>query len=69
MLFAVVNTDQCVGGSLQDAFTKGWDCALLSNGAGTTSPDDSRESVEFDCAKTWGFCMKCEDFAKGMEAM
>jgi hypothetical protein len=42
---------------------------LLSNGAGTTSPDRSQESVEFNCAKTWGFCMKCEDFAKGAEAM
>jgi nicotinamidase-related amidase len=69
MLFAGVNTDQCVGGSLQDAFTKGWDCVLLSNEAGTTSPDHSQKSVEFNCAKTWGFCMKCEDFAKGMEAM
>jgi nicotinamidase-related amidase len=41
MLFAGVNTDQCVGGSLQDAFTKGRDCVLLSDGAGTTSPDQS----------------------------
>ena len=31
LLFAGVNTDQCVGGSLQDAFTKGWDCALLKD--------------------------------------
>ena len=69
LLFAGVNTDQCVGGSLQDAFTKGWDCVLLSDGAGTTSPDYSQESIEFNCAKTWGFCMKCEDFAKGVEAM
>jgi nicotinamidase-related amidase len=69
LLFAGVNTDQCVGGSLQDAFTKGWDCVLLSDGTGTTSPDYSQESIEFNCAKTWGFCMKCEDFAKGVEAM
>ena len=25
LLFAVVHTDQYVGGSLQDAFMKGWD--------------------------------------------
>jgi len=31
LLFAGVNTDQCVGGSLQDAFTKGWDCILLKD--------------------------------------
>jgi nicotinamidase-related amidase len=69
LLFAGVNTDQCVGGSLQDAFTKGWDCVLLSDGTGTTSPYYSQESIEFNCAKTWGFCMKCEDFAKGVEVM
>lgn len=69
LLFAGVNTDQCVGGSLQDAFTKGWDCVLLSDGAGTTSPACSQESIEFNCAMTWGFCLKCEDFARGVEEM
>ena len=67
LLFSGVNTDQCVGGSLQDAFTKGWDCILLSDGAATTSPSSSQESIEFNCAKTWGFVLKCEDFAKGVE--
>ena len=69
LLFAGVNTDQCVSGSLQGAFTKGRDCVLLSDGAGTISPDHSQESIEFNCAKTWGFCMECEDFAKGVEDM
>ena len=31
LLFAGVNTDQCVAGSLQDAFTKGWDCILVKD--------------------------------------
>ncbi|KAK5199286.1 hypothetical protein LTR96_003343 [Exophiala xenobiotica] len=66
LLFAGVNTDQCVGGSLQDAFTKGYDCILLSDGAGTTSPGSSQESIEFNCAKTWGFCMSCKDVADGV---
>jgi len=66
LLFAGVNTDQCVGGSLQDAFSKGYDCVLLSDGAATTSPDSSQESVVFNCAKTWGFVMSCEDLAKGV---
>ena len=69
LLFTGVNTDQCVGGSLQDAFTKGWDCILLSDGAATTSPSSSQESIEFNCAKTWGFCLKCEDLAKSVERM
>ena len=31
LIFAGVNTDQCVAGSLQDAFSKGWDCILLKD--------------------------------------
>lgn len=69
LLFSGVNTDQCVGGSLTDAFTMGWDCILLTDGSATTSPSSSQESIEFNCAKTWGFCMKCEDLAKGVEKM
>ena len=66
LLFAGVNTDQCVGGSLQDSFAKGYDCILLSDGAGTTSPSSSQQSIEFNCAKTWGFCTTCEEFANGV---
>ena len=69
LLFAGVNTDQCVGGSLQDAFTKGYDCLLLSDGCGTTSPEHSQQSIEFNCAKTWGFVLSCEDLAEGVQNM
>lgn len=69
LLFAGVNTDQCVGGTLQDAFTKGYDCLLLSDGCGTTSPAHSQQCVEFNAAKTWGFVLSCEDVAKGVEDM
>lgn len=71
MLFAGVNTDQCVGGSLQDAFTKGYDCLLLSDGSATTTPDDQggQSCVEFNCAKTWGFMLSCKDLADGVANM
>jgi nicotinamidase-related amidase len=69
LFFTGVNTDQCVGGSLQDAFTKGYDCVLLSDGCGTTSPSGSQESIEFNCSKTWGFSTTCQEFAKGLERM
>jgi len=68
LIFAGVNTDQCVGGSLQDSFTKGWDCILLTDGAATTSPSSSQESIEYNVARTWGFCLNCEDFAKGVNS-
>ena len=69
LLFAGVNTDQCVSGTLQDAFTKGYDCLLLSDGCGTTSPDHSQQCIEFNSAKTWGFVLSCQDLAKGVENM
>jgi len=69
LIFAGVNTDQCVSGSLQDAFTKGWDCLLLSDGSATTSPDHAQQCVEYNVGKTWGFCFTCKDLADGVENM
>ncbi|MCJ1290399.1 hypothetical protein MMC34_001935 [Xylographa carneopallida] len=69
LLFAGVNTDQCVGGSLQDAFTKGWDCILLRDACGTTSPTFASEMVEWNCARTWGFVTDCGMLEKGVEKM
>ena len=69
LLFAGVNTDQCVGGSLQDAFTKGWDCILLRDACGTTSPDFASECVEFNCARTWGFVTDCNGLEEGVKDM
>ena len=69
LLFAGVNTDQCVGGSLQDAFTKGWDCILLKDACGTTSPTFASECIEFNCARTWGFVSDCEGLSNGVEGM
>lgn len=69
LVFAGVNTDQCVAGSLQDAFTKGWDCILLKDACGTTSPDSARECIEFNSARTWGFVTVCNGLEKGVQAM
>ena len=69
LLFAGVNTDQCVAGSLQDAFSKGWDCVLLKDACGTTSPSFASEAVEFNCARTWGFVSDCKGLEIGVEGM
>lgn len=69
LLFAGVNTDQCVGGTLTDAFSKGYDCVLLSDGCGTSSPGFAQECWEYNAAHTFGFCTSCEEFAKGVEGM
>jgi nicotinamidase-related amidase len=69
LLFAGVNTDQCVGGTLTDAFSKGYDCVLLRDGCGTTSPACAQEAYEYNAAGTYGFCTSCEEFAKGVDKM
>jgi nicotinamidase-related amidase len=69
LLFTGVNTDQCVGGTLQDGFSKGYDCVLLGDGAGTSSPSFAQECMEYNAQKSWGFMSSCEGFAKGVEEM
>ncbi|KAF2716780.1 isochorismatase family protein [Polychaeton citri CBS 116435] len=69
LLFAGVNTDQCVNSTLTDAFSKGYDCVMLSDGCGTTSPDHAKQCVEYNTAKSWGFVTTCEEFARGVHDM
>jgi len=69
LLFAGVNTDQCVGGSLQDAMAKGYDCLMLSDGCATTSPGFARECIEFNCERGWGFVLSCDALREGVEEM
>ncbi|KAH7065791.1 Isochorismatase-like protein [Paraphoma chrysanthemicola] len=67
LLFAGVNTDQCVGGTLTDAFSKGYDCVLLADGCGTSSPAYAQQGWEFNAGATFGFCMSCEGLARGVK--
>ena len=69
LLFTGVNTDQCVSGTFTDAFSKGYDCVLLSDGCGTTSPDYAQQCIEHNAARTWGFVVSCGDLANGVENM
>ncbi|KAF2477419.1 isochorismatase family protein [Lindgomyces ingoldianus] len=67
LFFTGVNTDQCVGGTFTDAFSKGYDCVLLSDGCGTTSPEFAQHCFEYNAARTFGFCASCEEFKKGVD--
>ncbi|EME45500.1 hypothetical protein DOTSEDRAFT_71270 [Dothistroma septosporum NZE10] len=69
LFFAGVNTDQCVNGTYQDAFSKGYDCVLLSDGCGTTSPGCAQQGVEFNAANTCGFLVSCKMLAEGVAKM
>lgn len=67
LLFSGENTDQCVAGSMQDAYTKGWDCLMLSDACATTSPDFAKKCIEFECEGGWGFVLTCQQLLDGIE--
>jgi nicotinamidase-related amidase len=69
LFFTGVNTDQCVSGTFTDAFSKGYDCVLLNDGCGTTSPSSAQDCIEYNAAQTWGFLASCKDLFDGVEAM
>ena len=54
LIFSGANTDQCVGGSLQDAMTRGYNCLLLHDAVATTSPDFARQCIEYNTEMGWG---------------
>jgi len=55
ILFAGVNTDQCVLHTLTDANFLGYGCVLLEDCCGTTSPDFCREATVWNVKKCFGF--------------
>lgn len=55
LLFAGVNSDQCVLCTLQDASFRGYDCILLEDCVATTSPDFCREATLYNVRQCFGF--------------
>jgi len=51
LLFSGVNTDQCVGATLQDANAQGFDTIFLKDGCGTDSLPYAKATYEFNCAR------------------
>jgi ureidoacrylate peracid hydrolase len=60
VLFAGVNLDQCVMGTLQDANFLGFDCILIEDCAATTSPDFRREATFYNTKQCFGFVIESE---------
>ncbi|OTA54811.1 isochorismatase family protein [Hypoxylon sp. EC38] len=55
LLFAGMNTDQCVMANLQDAHSRGFDTIMLRDACATDSPNYAQQSAEFNCCINWGF--------------
>ncbi|KAI0076073.1 Isochorismatase hydrolase [Panus rudis PR-1116 ss-1] len=55
LLFAGVNADQCVLGTLVDSYFRGYDCIVLRDAIATTSPTGGLENVLYNSAGSYGF--------------
>ncbi|KAG1749961.1 Isochorismatase hydrolase [Suillus paluster] len=55
LLFGGVNADQCVGGTLVDAYFQGYDCVLVEDITATTSPAGGLENVIYNAGNSQGF--------------
>ncbi|KAH3905795.1 hypothetical protein HBI56_210600 [Parastagonospora nodorum] len=55
LLFAGVNTDQCVFGTVSDAYSYGWDCILLNDCTGTMTGRGAQELAEYQISQNMGF--------------
>jgi len=68
LLFAGVNSDQCVMCTLQDANFLGYDCVLLDDCAATTSPDFCAEATRYNIKQCFGFVATSDGLLAGMAA-
>ncbi|KAK0115595.1 hypothetical protein ONS95_000130 [Cadophora gregata] len=60
ILFAGVNTDQCVLGTLVDAYNNGWACVLVDDCCGTTTRW-GREASLWNVASAYGFVTRSDE--------
>ena len=66
ILFAGVNTDQCVLHSLTDANFLGYGCILVDDCCATTSPDFCTEATIWNVKKCFGFVTGSEAVIKSL---
>ncbi|TFK41189.1 Isochorismatase hydrolase [Crucibulum laeve] len=55
LLFSGVNADQCVLGTLADAYFRGYDCVVVEDATATTSPEGGFENVIYNAGNSYGF--------------
>lgn len=66
LLFAGVNTDQCVFCSLTDANFLGYGCVLLEDCCATTSPDFCTQATIWNVKKCYGFVSSSSEVLKSL---
>jgi nicotinamidase-related amidase len=68
ILFAGVNLDQCVLSTLQDASYRGYDCILLEDCCGTTSPTFCAEAALYNIRQCFGFVSSARHLLRSLVA-
>lgn len=68
VLFAGVNTDQCVLHSLTDANFLGYGCILVDDCCATTSPEYCAQATIFNVKKCFGFVASSASVIKALKA-
>ncbi|TCD62209.1 hypothetical protein EIP91_007214 [Steccherinum ochraceum] len=55
LLFAGVNADQCVLGTVVDAYYRGYDIVVIRDAVATTSPEGGYENMIYNSGNSYGF--------------
>lgn len=67
LLFAGVNLDQCVFGTLLDANCLGYDCVLLTDCSATTSPAFCTDATIYNVKQCFGFIATATDIIAAID--
>ncbi|KAI0682687.1 Isochorismatase hydrolase [Cytidiella melzeri] len=67
LLFAGVNADQCVLGTLVDSYFRGYDCVVLRDCVATTSPSGAYENVLYNTVNSYGFVTDSQSVVQAAE--
>jgi nicotinamidase-related amidase len=66
LFFAGVNADQCVMTTLQDAMFLGYDCVMVEDCVGTTSPDYCMLATLYNVKLLFGFVAQSSAIERGL---
>ncbi|MEZ2295523.1 cysteine hydrolase family protein [Variovorax sp. RCC_210] len=69
LLFAGINTDRCVFSTLQDANFLGYDCVLLKDACGTSSPAYVTRGIHFMVQQLHGFVATAESLIGSLASL
>jgi nicotinamidase-related amidase len=68
VLFVGINTDRCVFSTLQDAAFIGYDCVMLADACGTSSPAYVTRAIHFIVQRLHGFVATAEALTTSLAA-